>query len=77
MRAEHPVRFWGVPSSAFARVYNLFDTRFFNGFVFPSSGSPDYSRFSDPAQQALLADPTRYFAPRRIEVGVTLRRAPK
>jgi hypothetical protein len=75
LRAEHPLRFAGVSTTAFARVFNAFDTRFFNGFVFPSSGSPDYSRFSDPGQQALLADPTRYFAPRRIEVGVALRRA--
>ena len=74
VRAEHPVRFWGVSSSAFMRVFNLFDTRFFNGFVFPSSGSPDYSRFNDPSQQAILADPTRYFEPRRIEVGIALRR---
>jgi outer membrane receptor protein involved in Fe transport len=76
VRVEHPVRFWGVGSSAFARVFNLFDTRFFNGFVFPSSGSPDYSRFNDPSQQAILTDPTRYFAPRRIEVGIALRRVP-
>jgi outer membrane receptor protein involved in Fe transport len=74
VRAEHPVRFLGASSRLFARVFNLFDTRFFNGFVFPSSGSPDYSRFSDPGQQAILADPTRYFAPRRIEVGVALGR---
>jgi len=74
VRAEHPIRFWGTSSSLFARVFNLFDARFFNGFVFPSSGSPDYSRFSDPSQQAILADPTRYFAPRRIEVGVALGR---
>jgi hypothetical protein len=75
LRLEHPVMFWGLASSAFARVFNLFDERFFNGFVFPSSGSPDYSRFDDPSQQAILADPTRYFEPRRIEVGVALRRA--
>ena len=75
VRLEHPVMFWGLASSAFARVFNLFDERFFNGFVFPSSGSPDYSRFDDPSQQAILADPTRYFEPRRIEVGVALRRA--
>jgi outer membrane receptor protein involved in Fe transport len=74
LRAEQPVRLAGVPTTAFLRVFNAFDSRFFNGFVFPSSGSPDYSRFSDPSQQAILADPTRYFAPRRIEVGVTLRR---
>jgi hypothetical protein len=41
--------------------------------VFPSSGSPDYTRFpGDPGQAEQLEDPTRYFTPRRIEVGVTL-----
>jgi outer membrane receptor protein involved in Fe transport len=74
LRAEHPVRAFGMASSAFVRVFNVFDSRFFNGFVFPSSGSPDYSRFSDPGQQAILADPTRYFAPRRIELGIALQR---
>jgi outer membrane receptor protein involved in Fe transport len=74
LRAEYPVKLWRTPSSAFLRVFNAFDSRFFNGFVFPSSGSPDYSRFSDPSQQAILADPTRYFAPRRIELGIALRR---
>src|SRR5690349_6951863 len=40
----------------------------------PYTPLPDYSRFSDPSQQAILADPTRYFAPRRIEVGLALGR---
>jgi outer membrane receptor protein involved in Fe transport len=76
LRAERPGKLWGVMGSAFVRVFNLFDSRFFNGFVFPSSGSPDYTRFpDDPGQAEQLADPTRYFAPRRIEVGVTLRPA--
>jgi hypothetical protein len=75
VRLEYPTRVMGVPASAFARAFNLFDSRFFNGFVFPSSGSADYSRTPDePGQAAQLADPTRYYAPRRIEVGVTLRR---
>jgi outer membrane receptor protein involved in Fe transport len=74
LRAERPGKLWGVLGTAFFRVFNLFDSRFFNGFVFPSSGSPDYTRFpDDPGQAEQLADPTRYFAPRRIEVGVTLR----
>jgi outer membrane receptor protein involved in Fe transport len=73
LRAERPGRVWGVMGSAFVRVFNLFDSRFFNGFVFPSSGSPDYTRFpGDPGQAEQLEDPTRYFTPRRIEVGVTL-----
>ncbi len=72
VRAEHPVRMGGVPGSAFVRVFNAFDTRFFNGFVFPSSGQPDYSRFAG-VEAGQLADPTRFYAPRRIEVGVALR----
>ncbi len=74
VRAERQARLWGVPASVFGRMFNAFDTRFFNGFVFPSSGRPDYTRFPfDPGQAASLADPTRFYAPRRIEVGVTLR----
>jgi len=73
-RAEYALHSRGMASSLFVRAFNLFDSRFFNGFVFPSSGSPDYSRFSDPGQQAILADPTRYFAPRRLEVGIALGR---
>ncbi|MGE5595198.1 MAG: TonB-dependent receptor plug domain-containing protein, partial [Hyphomicrobiales bacterium] len=60
-----------LPAGAtlFVRAFNVFDGRFFNGFVFTDTGSPDYSRdTSSPA----LADPTRYYAPRRIEVGVTM-----
>ena len=74
LRAERPAKVWGVPGAAFVRVFNAFDSRFFNGFVFPSSGQPGYTRFpGDPGQAAQLADPTRFNAPRRIELGVTLR----
>lgn len=73
LRAERPGRPWGLPGAFFVRVFNLFDSRFFNGFVFPSSGSPDYTRFpDDPGQAEQLADPTRYFGPRRIELGLTV-----
>ncbi|MGH7726781.1 MAG: TonB-dependent receptor [Candidatus Eiseniibacteriota bacterium] len=61
----------GLGAAAFVRVFNLFDTRYFNGFVFSSSGSPYYSRFPT-ADAATLADPTRYYGPRRIEFGVRL-----
>ena len=71
VRAERPASLWGTPGSFFVRAFNVFDTRFFNGFVFPSSGQPDYSRFD--VDEAQLADPTRFYAPRRIEVGLTLR----
>jgi len=55
--------------NAFMRVFNLFDTRYFNGFVFNSTGSPDYSRFPEP-DRVTLEDPTRFYPPRRIEFGV-------
>ncbi len=56
----------------FTRVFNLFDSRFFNGFVFDSTGSPFYSRFPEP-DRVTLADPTRFFPPRRIELGLQIR----
>jgi len=57
--------------SLFGRGFNLLDARFFNGFVFPSTGSPYYSRFP-VADEISLGDPTRFYAPRRIEVGLRL-----
>jgi hypothetical protein len=38
--------------------------------VFSTSGSPYYSRFT--TDEAQLEDPTRFYTPRRIEVGLTL-----
>ena len=67
-RAERQVG-WGTGVKVFARAFNLFDTRFFNGMVFDSSGSPDYSRFPERDEIA-LADPLRFYPPRRIEVGL-------
>jgi outer membrane receptor protein involved in Fe transport len=63
----------GKPTSwtAFARVFNLFDTRFFNGFVFDNSGSPYYSSTNTLNDARQLGDPTRYYAPRRVELGIT------
>jgi len=55
----------------FARVFNAFDTRSFNGFVFDDTGSPDYTRTPSSTNLTTLADPTRFQAPRRIEVGVS------
>jgi hypothetical protein len=55
---------------AFARVFNAFDTRSFNGFVFNDTGSPDYTR-QPSTRLDVLADPTRFYPPRRIEVGVS------
>jgi hypothetical protein len=70
LRAEKEIRGLGSRLSVFGRVFNLFDARFFNGFVFESSGSPFYSR-NPVADRVTLADPTRYFGPRRIELGIS------
>ena len=72
LRGERRLGPAGVQLRGFARVFNVFDTRFNNGFVFESSGSPNYSRFPS-ADYVSLADPTRFYAPRRVEVGVSLR----
>lgn len=55
--------------TAFARVFNVFDARFFNGPVYDSTGSPYYSRFPETDWVA-LRDPSRFYAPRRIEIGI-------
>jgi outer membrane receptor protein involved in Fe transport len=73
VRAEQSFRFGNASLTAFGRVFNLFDTRFFNGAVFPYSGSPYYSGIPSAADQDLMADPTRLFAPRRVEIGLTMR----
>ncbi len=57
----------------FLRVFNLFDTRFFNGAVFPTTGSPYYSRTVSPSEEIALRNPTRFYSPRRIEFGVRWR----
>lgn len=72
LRGEKSLNMLGIPATGFARVFNLTDTRFNNGFVFNTSGSPYYSRFPNK-DYATLVDPTRYYAPRRIEVGLSLR----
>ena len=74
LRAEKSFKVAGLPGQVFARVFNVFDTRFFNGFVFANSGQVDYS--SDPSHdQAKLAEATRFYQPRRVEIGVNLRSA--
>jgi len=60
-----------VGMSLFARVFNLFNATYFNGSVFPTTGSPDYSLVPTTDKNA-LADPTRYVSPRRIELGITM-----
>jgi outer membrane receptor protein involved in Fe transport len=56
--------------SLFARILNVFDSRYDNGYVFASSGSPYYSRVPTYGDQITLSDPSTYAAPRRIEIGV-------
>ncbi len=72
LRAEHPLEIRSVAANFFVRVFNVFDSRYFNGFVFPTTGSPDYSRVPD-VEASQLEDPSRFLAPRRIEVGITLK----
>lgn len=57
--------------SVFARVFNLFDTTFFNGFVYGNTGSPAYS-ITPAADRNSIIDPTRFYPPRRIEVGISM-----
>lgn len=71
LRAEKYFNIYGWNMSVFARVFNLFDTRFFNGFVFANTGSPYYS-LNPYADRGTLADPTRFYPPRRIEFGISL-----
>jgi outer membrane receptor protein involved in Fe transport len=61
----------GIAASVFLRVFNLFDTRYMNGPVYASTGSPYYSRFPVSDRNA-LADPTWFHPPRRIEFGLRM-----
>jgi outer membrane receptor protein involved in Fe transport len=70
LRGETTLRPLGLGWRLFANVFNVFDTRYFNGAVFASTGSPYYSRTDTEADRKDLANPTRYYAPRRIELGV-------
>lgn len=70
LRAEKYLKVGGVRASLFARVINLLDARFVNGFIFDDTGSPDYS-LNPIGQRATLANPGRYYPPRRLEVGFT------
>ncbi|MEO8398873.1 MAG: TonB-dependent receptor, partial [Ignavibacteriaceae bacterium] len=58
--------------SLFARVFNLFNQDFVNGFVFAGTGSPDFS-LTPVIDRVQLNNPARYYQPRRIEVGISLR----
>jgi outer membrane receptor protein involved in Fe transport len=71
LRAEKSIGV-GRSSGIFLRVFNLFDARYLNGPVYASTGSPFYSRFPDTTDKVALADPTRFFPPRRIELGLRM-----
>jgi outer membrane receptor protein involved in Fe transport len=57
--------------SVFFRVFNLFDTRFSNGFVFTSTGTVFYS-LNPAADAEALINPNRFAQPRRIELGLRI-----
>jgi len=68
LRAEKQLPGVAAGFAVFARVFNALDSRYFNGFVFDSTGSPDYTL--DPVgQYTTLRNPGRYYAPRRFEIG--------
>jgi outer membrane receptor protein involved in Fe transport len=72
LRAEKGLgRQWGADVNLFGRVFNIFDARFFNGPVFNSTGSAFYSRFPE-ADRVALADPGRFYPPRRVEIGIRM-----
>jgi outer membrane receptor protein involved in Fe transport len=72
LRAEKFFSVADLRLNLFARVFNLFDTRYENGFVFSTTGSPNYSLIP-AADRSTLIDPSRFAAPRRIELGVGIR----
>jgi outer membrane receptor protein involved in Fe transport len=71
LRAEKFFSLAGWRMSVFLRAFNLLNARFNNGFVYSNTGSPDYS-LTPTADRNSLVDPTRYYTPRRIELGVSL-----
>ncbi len=72
LRAEKSFAVDDLKFSAFVRVFNVFNASFFNGFVFTTTGSPDYS-LSPVSDRVMLTDPGRYNSPRRIEIGISVR----
>ncbi len=68
LRAERDLPAVARNLVVFARVLNVFDTRYFNGYVFSTTGSPYYSRFPEPDWSG-LHDAGRFYPPRRIELG--------
>jgi outer membrane receptor protein involved in Fe transport len=58
--------------SVYLRIFNLLNAYFVNGFVFNDTGSPDYALYPETVRAALY-DPSRYYEPRRVEFGISLR----
>ncbi|KAB2925613.1 MAG: TonB-dependent receptor [Bacteroidetes bacterium] len=71
LRVEKFLTLGGLRFSVFTRVSNLFGTHYSNGFVFANTGSVDYS-LNPYVSRTTLADPSRYYAPRKIEAGISL-----
>ncbi len=70
LRGEKHLSIAGLRFNIFARIFNLLNVRTVNGFIFADTGSPFYSL--DPmGNAALLTDPSRFYHPRRIEVGIS------
>jgi outer membrane receptor protein involved in Fe transport len=70
LRGEKHISIAGLSFNLFARVFNLFNERTVNGFIFADTGSPFFSL--DPmGNAALLTDPSRFHQPRRIELGIS------
>jgi len=70
LRGEKTLRMGGAPVRAFMRIFNLFDSDYYSGPVFDTTGSPYYSL--NPGDERALTDPSRLYSPRRIEVGVSI-----
>jgi outer membrane receptor protein involved in Fe transport len=70
IRAEKHLSIAGIDFNIFARIFNLFNTRTVNGFIFADTGSPFYS-LNPVGNAALLTDPSRFYQPRRVEIGIS------
>ena len=72
LRAEKYFDLSFINLSVFLRMFNVLNSTFVNGFVFNSTGSPDYA-LNPASNAAALYDPSRFYQPRRIEFGISLR----
>lgn len=70
IRAEKHLSIAGIDFNIFARIFNLFNARTVNGFIFADTGSPFYS-LNPVGNAALLTDPSRFHQPRRVEIGIS------